>query len=329
MTIYIENFVTVVLITFNRKNYLKESIDGIISQNLDNFELYIIDNGSDSESEIIEIVKPYLTTNIYFIRHEINNRAVFNEAFNIGKGKYLIITHDDDIMSNNMLTEQLLYFKKYVDVVAVSCTANLIDHNSHSLGQLSHINSQDLIFKKYDYIYSFLSGNFSLMTPSIMLDRIFFNTNDLRFCFESGPACDNYLWLCLNLLDVKIIHSNKILYQYRVHPKQDGFINSNIMEIKMLPFLYKKLLADSATINNSDILNLCKKNFSYNILKFFSRQKLPNNFINNEIFENYRLMHNIDKSKYAISYILFIYLYFKIYLFRIFIRTYHFAKFFK
>ena len=93
--------ISVVLITYNRPNYLKECIDSILSQTFKQFELFILDNGSDCSTK--DIINQFSDKRIKYIRNKINSKSFINKGFEFTKNKYLIITHDDDIMKNNFL----------------------------------------------------------------------------------------------------------------------------------------------------------------------------------------------------------------------------------
>jgi len=84
--------ITIVLTTYNRPNYLKLAIDAILSQTFTDFELVILDNGSDERTS--EIINQFNDNRILSVRTEKNDFNFVNKAFEYTKNEYLMITHD-------------------------------------------------------------------------------------------------------------------------------------------------------------------------------------------------------------------------------------------
>lgn len=205
--------------------------------NLPNYELFIIDNGS--KEDIFKIVEPYLAEKIKYIKVPINSPNTFNKSFSYGSGKYLLITHDDDILLSHMIEEQVRYFIDDSNVIAVSANAIIINENGDKVNKKSHKIECDEFMNRYEYINKYLNDDYSLMTPSVLMDRKFIKSNNLKFNINVGPAADNFFWFECNMTTGTIVQTQKCLYKYRLHDKQDGHINANSMEIKMLPYLYE------------------------------------------------------------------------------------------
>ncbi len=90
--------------TFNRRKYLKECLDSIITQeafNEQDIEIVISDNAS--EDDTTTLVKEYmdLHPNIVYHRNEENIGAIKNvmNLPNIANGEYVWYLSDDDMLS--------------------------------------------------------------------------------------------------------------------------------------------------------------------------------------------------------------------------------------
>ena len=224
--------ITVILFTYNRTYYLKLAIESIVNQTYKDYELYIMDNGSSPDT--FEIIKPYLCEKIKYHRNPVNSRNYVNEAFTKGEGEYLLITHDDDIMMSNMLEKEVEILENNQNCVMVGCNVALIDENGIVFKKRMNRNQTDHIFKRLDYIKSFLKcENISLFCPTIMLRRDFFIKNNFQFNMTAGPSMDNYLWFEVNLQSVDISIISEPLYFYRVHNLQDSNVNNFIKELIM------------------------------------------------------------------------------------------------
>lgn len=104
--------VSVILPVYNAKDTVQDTIDSVLGQTLDNFELIIIDDGSDFET------KKILDNNTYHTQIRLIsqvNRGV-SAARNVGidnaGGKYLFFIDSDDIIESDLLENLYDYSEK-------------------------------------------------------------------------------------------------------------------------------------------------------------------------------------------------------------------------
>jgi len=87
--------VSVVMPTYNRRNYIRESLDSVLAQDFSDYEVIVVDDGSTDGTE--EEVRPY-EGRIRYIRQE--NRGA-GAARNVGirkaRGKYIAFMDSDDL----------------------------------------------------------------------------------------------------------------------------------------------------------------------------------------------------------------------------------------
>jgi hypothetical protein len=85
--------------------YLKESIESILNQTFEDFELLIIDDGS-TETEGIDFIKTYQDPRISLIHNHHNFIDSLNKGILESKGKYIARMDADDIMLTQRLQVQ-------------------------------------------------------------------------------------------------------------------------------------------------------------------------------------------------------------------------------
>ena len=108
---------SIILCTFNRAKYLNHCIDTVINQTYQNWELLVIDDGSQDHT--FEIVNDYLQKhrNIRYLKHQNRKLAI---AKNIGIqasfGKYITFIDSDDAYLPNHLESRLDYMQAHPDV---------------------------------------------------------------------------------------------------------------------------------------------------------------------------------------------------------------------
>lgn len=89
--------VSVVITTFNRAEYLKDSIDSVLNQTFQDFEILILDDGSTDDTDAV--VAGYSDERVKYFRFEKSGiPRLRNLALDISRGKFTAVHDDDDIM---------------------------------------------------------------------------------------------------------------------------------------------------------------------------------------------------------------------------------------
>ncbi|MDA8993600.1 glycosyltransferase family 2 protein, partial [Flavobacteriaceae bacterium] len=120
--------INVVLTTYNRPSFLLEALKAILNQSFSDFKLYILDNGSDIRTKTI--LRSLKDKRIQTIENESNSLEFINEAFKLIDSKYMILTHDDDIMETDFLSSQIDLLEADNNINLIACQISLINENS-------------------------------------------------------------------------------------------------------------------------------------------------------------------------------------------------------
>ena len=106
------NKVSIIIPTFNRGKLISETIDSVINQNSENWELIIVDDGSTDDT--ISVIEGYIYNEpkIKLLKRKIEPKGA-NHCRNIGieksTGKYLIFLDSDDLLASWCVKERLNY----------------------------------------------------------------------------------------------------------------------------------------------------------------------------------------------------------------------------
>ncbi len=128
--------VTVYITNYNYAKYLKQSIESILNQTFQDFELIIIDDGSTDKSH--DIIKRYEDNeNIYtvFQRNRGLNRTN-NVALKLGRGRYIMRLDADDYVDVHALEIMVSELEKNPDCAMVFPDYYLIDEHDNITGQM-------------------------------------------------------------------------------------------------------------------------------------------------------------------------------------------------
>ena len=140
---------------FNDANTIKNSIQAIIDQSFQNWELIISDNNSSDET--LKIIKECVKFDdrILFYKQEINIGMYPNFEFvlNKSKGKYFHWLGSDDSRSANFLEENISFLEEHPDFVA-SCSSKYfgaIDKIQNN-NNINFSLDQDLAYKRINWL---------------------------------------------------------------------------------------------------------------------------------------------------------------------------------
>lgn len=100
--------VSIVTPCYNAEKFIKDTVESILAQTYENWELFIIDDGSKDRSE--SIIEPFLEdSRITYLKNEKNSGVAFTRNVGIEKaqGKYLAFVDSDDIWDSTKLEEQI------------------------------------------------------------------------------------------------------------------------------------------------------------------------------------------------------------------------------
>ncbi len=103
--------VSVIIPTYNRAHVLKRAIQSVLDQTYPDFELIIVDDGSEDNTE--ETVKAFRDQRIIYIRHDRNRggSAARNTAIKSARGKYIAFQDSDDEWVPEKLEKQMKVFR--------------------------------------------------------------------------------------------------------------------------------------------------------------------------------------------------------------------------
>ncbi len=226
--------VSVLLPVYNGEKYLRQAIKSILSQTLANFELIIINDGSDDNTA--DILSSYSDCRIKIIKNENNLGLVssLNIGLDLAQGKYLARMDADDISLPDRLKQQFDFMEKNPAVGVCGTAIRLL---SDGCFKRSVINpSEDAEIKA-----SFLFFN-AIAHPSVMIRREIYK----NFQYSSDFRCVEDYEFWIRISDKTKFHNiNKVLLEYRSHSSQKSLLDNNQEKrsevIKIINLYFAKL----------------------------------------------------------------------------------------
>lgn len=156
----IPDMVSIIMPSWNTEKYIKQSIESVINQSYQNWELLIVDDCSTDQTE--QIVKPFLIDKrVKFYRNKKNLGAALtrNVALKKASGEWVAFLDSDDLWHPDKLMHQLQYMKKN-DLIFSYHEYEKIDEQGNALGII--VSGPDKVGKKEIYQYDYI-GQLTMM----------------------------------------------------------------------------------------------------------------------------------------------------------------------
>lgn len=113
--------ISVIMSVYNEEQYIKESLQSILKQTQQDFEIIIFDDCStDNTIRIIEELHDD-RIRLYQNRQNMGLTKNLNQGLKLAKGKFIARMDGDDISLPERFETQLQYLKEHPDVLLISC----------------------------------------------------------------------------------------------------------------------------------------------------------------------------------------------------------------
>jgi len=143
--------VSVIMPTYNRANFIGEAIRSVLIQDLKDWELIIIDDGSIDDTK--QIVKTNKDPRIRYIYQKNKGRsAARNKAIAMAKGEYLAFLDSDDLFLAGKLKKQVEFLDKNKDFGMVYTSAYNIDEKGKILDFVYRATQSGHIYKDVAFL---------------------------------------------------------------------------------------------------------------------------------------------------------------------------------
>ncbi len=205
--------VSIIIPTYNCARYLPQAIESVRRQNLTNWELIIVDDGSTDKTS--EIIKPYISDRRikYFFQQKRGLPAARNKGLNHSLGEYIQFLDADDQIHAKKLEVQICYLTQKEDVdVVLSDYAFFKDEDPETLIKPPPRKSTG------DIKADILKGNFIVVNSALSRRRAIDGVG--RFDETLNSTEDWDLWLRMFLSGVVFAKLDERLAFVRIHPRR-------------------------------------------------------------------------------------------------------------
>ena len=206
-------FFSVVIPTYNHEVFLEKAVKSVLNQTFNNYEIIIVDNYSDDNTE--NLIKNLNNKNIKFIKNR--NYGILAKSRNIGidqsRSEWIAFLDSDDIWWQDRLKVLFDFIKKYNNYDVI-CTNELV---------INKINNRKKVWKYGPYQNNFYKilikyGN-CLSTSASIVKKKYLVDNQIFFSEEKdfAPYEDYDFWMRIAKNNGKFKFLNKVLGEHLFH----------------------------------------------------------------------------------------------------------------
>ena len=264
--------VSIIIPVYNVEKFLKQCLDSVINQTLQDVEIICIDDCSTDNS--LQILKEYASKDnrIRIIEQKINQGqgVARNEAIKIATGEYIGFVDPDDWIELDMY-EKMYNKAKTHDTDIVICNIEKVFEKTKKkriVYTLKDIRKFDKTIET-DNVYNFknLLKYYPYNTQYYTCCRIFKNNliKNNNILFSNTKRTEDVIFNDMaNFLAKKIIHIDKAFYHYRNHREIQYIKNPSLIKIcleYLIKFYKFKNLKDLMYGIKTKITILCFKEY--------------------------------------------------------------------
>jgi glycosyltransferase involved in cell wall biosynthesis len=259
-----KKLISVPIPVYNAGKYLNQSINSILNQSYEHFEIIICDDGSNDNSRLI--IESFLDPRVK-VFHNDENIGVLktrNKLFEYCKGDYIAFQDADDFSHPERLKVQLEAFMRDPDLMLCGTNFSYINKKSRVFYNENVVETDTGIKNK-------LSEKNMFQFPSLMVDsRVLEKVGGFREEFRQlGNISDDYDWILRISEKFKVgnVNYSETLYFYRSVPgslTRSRFGASRLIGHQIAQYLAKQRAesgTDDIMLNRMNNLSCVKKSF--------------------------------------------------------------------
>ena len=203
--------VTVVIPAYNSAHYIPQTLDSIKAQTFSDYEVIVVNDGSDDRVELERALESHALPIIYLSQENKGVSAARNAAIKIARGEFYAQIDADDQWLPNYLEVQLGILKGHPDVTLVYPNATIIGDESEPGLEFMEMSPSDgevnfeSLVRQRCVVMTSVTARMSAIRKAGMFDE------DLRGCEDFD------LWLRLAKNGGRIVYHRQPLALYRRH----------------------------------------------------------------------------------------------------------------
>ena len=212
--------VSVIVPVYNTSEFVKKCLSSILNQKFNDFELIIINDGSqdDSEKKIQEIINGNDKC-VYIYQNNKGLSEARNRGLDVAKGKYIVFVDSDDWIDNDFLEIMVKSIEHYnADICMCGYTRRTekeVFKNFIPKFKLNNINDKNTLLNFY--YNTFIQEKYGIICCNKIYKKSLIVSNNIRFKKNEEIYAEDVLFNS-ELVSVcnRIVELPNSLYNYRI-----------------------------------------------------------------------------------------------------------------
>ncbi len=237
--------ISIIVASFNYEEYIKETIESILNQTYQNWEMIVVDDGSQDKS--VEVIKSYCEKDerIKLFTHPNNENRGLKETIQLAlskaTGEYVAFCESDDTLREDSLEKRVNILKEYPNITLIFSDVNFFGNKDviEKYEKVINVGFKSLRKQKYPSKIPMLNLLMRNIIPTFSIVMV--KKDDFTKCDFDSPikhALDYYLWW--QLLDKQVYYIDEKLTNWRMH--SDSYSKGEKIPLMDYYHFRKKLL---------------------------------------------------------------------------------------
>lgn len=208
--------ISVITAVYNAERFIGETLQSILNQTYADFEVLVMDDASEDNSE--KIIRQYMK-NDSRIRYYKNERnagiaKTKNKGLDLAAGQYICILDHDDIALPDKLRVSAEYLDAHEDIQVVGGNFIYINEKGERINKVPSA----MLFNP-EYIRAYLMFNNALANGAAMFRKEFVDRNHIRYREDMYGIEDYFFWVECSL-NGYITNINEDMFKLRTNPNR-------------------------------------------------------------------------------------------------------------
>lgn len=253
--------VSIVVPCYNREKYIETCINSVLSQDYENWECIIINDGSKDNT--LNLVRSFelKEKRIYVIDQEnLGVSEARNKGIDHATGDFLFFLDSDDKLSNDVISTLVAAYENNDIITGVITAMAFADQSIGDDSQVLHPKEDNITFENnnFEVLIRTMESGLTPVVQNRLYRKDFIDENHFRF--KPGIVHEDELWFFETMLlakNVKFV--NKKTYFYRIDHQHS--ITKNLSD---------KNLESYIKIMEEIVLNYAKNEHYHKIAKWYA-----------------------------------------------------------